>query len=188
MTTRIMRAPEAVAQGRTYAASEPVAVRIEERREELAQHNPGAVRLAGAVLAAMRDRANGHTPDIRVDRQIRHRQLQFDGSKALPVEDLAAIAMENDLGRDVIIAGLSVLAEAIGQTLTPIGASAVPLRAAASRVLAQMGATTARAAAALEDNEITEHEAAQIDRDMEEVEARVALWKAARAAEKGVAR
>jgi hypothetical protein len=102
---------------------ELTAGRIKDRRPELAEHVPSGepgVTLAARVIHAMKTKANGHTPDLRLDRQKRYRGFQFDGSKALPIEDVTAIAFESDLGREVVLDGLRVLAEALGYGLTPL--------------------------------------------------------------------
>lgn len=140
-------------------AAELVLVRLEERRQELASHSPAGMSLAAAVLAAMGRTANGHTPDIRCDRQVRYRLLQFDGSKPLPVEDLAAIALEGDLGHTVAVAGLRVLAEACGFALTPIDAREADVLDAGADLIEAASVTGAALIRDARDGRIDEPEA-----------------------------
>lgn len=77
----------------------------DERDCELFQHNPAIKAVAAASLVAMASTANGHTPSLRLDQTKRYRLFQLDGSKALPHEERVGIALENELGADVHIAG-----------------------------------------------------------------------------------
>lgn len=93
-----------------HPADALVAGRIRERRQELAEHNPAAVEIAGSALRAGADAAWGHVPALRADRQVRYREMQLHGEKALPVEDIAAMAQEGEDGARVSLAILRVLA------------------------------------------------------------------------------
>lgn len=60
-----------------HPADALVAGRIRERRQELAEHNPAAVEIAGSALRAGADAAWGHVPALRADRQVRYREMQL---------------------------------------------------------------------------------------------------------------
>jgi hypothetical protein len=106
-------------------ARELVRAHVEDRRKGLHQHRPEAVRIAADVLSAMGARANGGTPSLRADRDVRHRLYQFSGEKGLPIEDLVAIGLENDLGIEVLLTGLRVLAHEFGHVITSADAQPV---------------------------------------------------------------
>ncbi len=109
--------------------------RLRERRQELVAHNPGAVELAAAILAAMHTAANGRTPELRGDRQVRYRVMQLMGERALPLEDLACVALEGEAGRAVAVAGLRVLVGALGYRLVANGDLPGPRPAEAAAAL-----------------------------------------------------
>jgi len=162
------------------------AVRLGQLYPDLAEHNPDAIRLTGAVVKAFQDKANGHTPMVRCEQTPRYRQAQFAAEKKLHLAEVCGIALEGEIGREVAAAGLRVLAEAIGYRLVAQESSTVTdRRRAAIGAVAQFGRTTEAVVTALEDDQIDEREDARIDREMEECETRVRLWKAARSARKG---
>jgi len=135
-------------------ARELVRAHVEDRRKGLHQHRPEAIRIAADVLSAMGARANGGTPSLRADRDVRHRLYQFSGEKGLPIEDLVAIGLENDLGLEVLLTGLRVLAHEFGHVITSadaqpaealaeLSAATADLEARARRVVAATQAVTA---------------------------------------------
>jgi hypothetical protein len=107
---------------RPEALPEPWALRA--RREALTDHNPEAIVLAGAALAAMRAAAYHRVPSIRCDRQARYRAMQLAGEKVLPLEDLTAIALEGPTGAAVALAALGAIAGKLGYVLVPCRPSA----------------------------------------------------------------
>lgn len=109
MPTKMGPAPAALPVP-AHPADALVAGRVAERRQELAQHNPAAVQVSGAALRAGADAAWGHVPQLRGDRQVRYREAQLLGEKALPAEDLADIGMEGPEGERVLLAILRTLA------------------------------------------------------------------------------
>lgn len=92
---------------------------VEERRLALAAHNPEAIALAGDVLARMSEAGSRKGAALRCDRGARYRRMQLAGEKALPLEDLVAIALQGPDGAAAVIAGLCVLAERLGHALIP---------------------------------------------------------------------
>lgn len=114
------RAAPTAQQGPVSGSAALIVGRIRERRQELADHNPEAVQLAGVVIAALHEAAYRHVPEIRCDQQVRHRLKQLMGERALPLEDLVAIGEENEAGRAVAVAGLRMLLGAWGYTLTAV--------------------------------------------------------------------
>jgi hypothetical protein len=92
---------------------------VEERRLALAAHNPEAIALAGDVLARMSEAGSRKGAALRCDRGARYRRMQLAGEKALPLEDLAAIALEGPAGAAVARAGLEAIAARLGYALLP---------------------------------------------------------------------
>lgn len=186
MPTKMRPAP-AAAPVPQHPADALVAGRVAERRQELAEHNPAAVEVAGAALRAGADAAWGRVPQIRADRQVRYREMQLHGEKATPVEDLAAIGMEPG-GDAVLLAILRVLAA----RALPVPHLVIPAPAGermepvAFDVLTR-GSETARALAdALRDGQIDRGEAIRMcpaARDLyESLGALLALLESRRAA------
>ena len=142
-------------------AAELVLSQLRSRREELDAHNPEALRLAAAGLAAMHDAAYRHGPEIRADRQVRYRIMQLMGEKGLPFEDVAAIALEGgSIGAEVVRAGLRVILAALGDQVTsavPPAAEIVDTAAGAMERSGALGAKLSRAMA--NDGEIDAAEA-----------------------------
>jgi hypothetical protein len=106
---------------------------VEERRLALAAHNPEAIALAGHVLARMSEAGSRKGAALRCDRGARYRRMQLAGEKALPLEDLTAIALEGPAGAAVARAGLEAIAARLGYALLPArvtSADAEQLRAA----------------------------------------------------------
>jgi hypothetical protein len=167
------------AQVPTSHAAELALVRLEERRAELAAHSPAGLALGAAILAAMGKTANGSTPSIRCDQQVRYRLMQLDGSKGLPVEDLAAIAVENDLGRKVVLAGVRVLLGALGYTLTEVEATPVVAHEAVADIATHAGDVLAEASRALGDGRIDHVEAVRLDREAETLQSKLSIFRAA---------
>lgn len=95
--------------------------RIEARSKDLNNHNREAVVLAARALEAMRSASRNSTPLIRGHQTDKYRRLQLDGTRSLPFEEFVSIAVENQLGAEVMLAGLRVLAAAIGFELVPVG-------------------------------------------------------------------
>lgn len=177
MTARTIRLAGVEEQGRITSEDELHAVRLAEDFEDLAIHNPEAIRLAALVIKAMQDRANGHTPDIRVDRQIRHRQLQLSGEKRLPLVDVVAIALENDLGREVALDGLRVLVGALGYSLAPLDARPADVLDASADLMVESAAASAALVRDARDGQIDQPEAHRAN--LAKVESTLADIKAA---------
>lgn len=136
---------------------------LRERRQGLASHNTAGLEVAAAMLAAMHEAAHGHVAALRADRSTRYRDKQLMGTRELGVVDLCAIAFEDDeRGRVVALAGLAILAQALGQTLQPCDARVEALhesKAQAGEVVAHLHAEIDRAMA---DHQVDPHEAAAI--------------------------
>lgn len=103
----------------TSPAASLIRSRIVERRAELEDHDRDAVTLAAEVLAAMHAAAWGRMSDLRDSRTARYRESQLAGEHGLPLEDVAALAVEG--GADVVLAGVEVLLAAIGYRVERIG-------------------------------------------------------------------
>ncbi len=167
-------------------AAEVFRDRIGARRTGLKEHNYTAIELAGVALRAHGSVTNGHTPDVRCDRSERLRRLQVEGTEGLPSEDIFAIALENDLGRDAVIAWAQVLLSSVGWRAVPNEASDAPgaLLVATAKVARESGeflATVAEAQADgridLAENEKIEAQAHRLAQDIQ-VAARVAANEA----------
>jgi hypothetical protein len=107
--------------------------RLARRRLALAQHTPEAIDLTAAVLAGIHEAGYRKGAALRCDRGARYRRMQLAGEKALPLEDLVAIALQGPDGAAAVIAGLGALVDRLGHALIPnqIGAGeARQLRAA----------------------------------------------------------
>lgn len=136
--------------------------RLESRRAQLAAVAPEAVTLAADALAAMHDAAHGHAASVRAEKTPRKRIAQLMGERALAVEDLAAIALANDHGRAAVLAGLRVLAMALGHEVRPVLAPPTGLHEAVAVGMERCARAFADVTRAAADG-LDEHEAAQLD-------------------------
>lgn len=156
-----------------------IRARLAERRKELEQHNPQAITCAAQVLAAMADAAYQHVPSIRCDRQVRYREAQFQAEKATPIEDLAAIGLESEKGREVAIAGLRVLAAWFGQTMGPAEAIPPEIPECAARLAQAAGTFQATVVRAVSDGLLDAVEREALGTRIEVLKRTVALTEAA---------
>lgn len=165
--TTIIGQPQPAAIPPTDGACEVVALRISDRRRKLVEHNQAGIPIAAAGLVAMAQLANGSTPAIRADRQVRYRLEQLAGSEPLPLEDLTAIGEENQLGRDVAVAGLAAILNCWGFDVVPRqcgDASGALLLLAVGDVATASGELVAAVTTAEADGVVTASEAATIER------------------------
>jgi hypothetical protein len=94
--------------------------RLAERRELLEAHNPAAIDVAAAALAALHGALSRHAASVRCDRQARFRLMQLMGERALPLEDMVSIAHETPVGKAAVLAALRVIVNSLGQDLEPV--------------------------------------------------------------------
>lgn len=144
------------------------------RRPGLWEHNRAACELAAAVLAEIHEAARGHVTALRADRSARYRDGQLTGERQLGVEDLAAVALEDEQGRASVLAGLRVLLSAFGRDVVerdqPTGSVAQHLGTMAQAA----GRITAAVALVLEDGRVEPHEVAGLGAQFAALQAEVA--------------
>jgi hypothetical protein len=144
--------------------------------------NPEGIPAAGdaacEALAAIKDVADQHLASLRCDRLERHRQMQVDGTTGLQFEDLFAMAMKNDHGRDAVLAGLRVLLAKIGYDAVPTQVSAEDVHEALAVVSECASAVEAETIRALRDNDMNETEAALVAKKTRRLEAATATLRA----------
>lgn len=92
------------------------ASRISVRRPELATSEPEAVALAAEALAALHGQLAGAMTSVRGPRRGRYARGQVVGERALPVEDVAGLALR---APRAVVELLRPLARACGQRLVP---------------------------------------------------------------------
>ncbi len=169
----------------TCRRSEDIAARVADRNQGLADHNRAATNLAGLAVFKMAERANGSTPTIRCDKSERVRRLELDGTLNLSVAAFCGIALENDLGRDVALDGLRVVAQAIGFDVVPSSdGPALAPEVAMSNVVRRLGHAIEVAGSSLEDGRVDKAEAEEFDRAVGEIERWIAKWRASRGGSK----
>lgn len=185
-TNRTVRPEGLQAQVPMLPSAEPTLVRLQDRQQDLSQHEPSGpngLRIAATGLSRAARLANGHTANVRCHQQTRYRLMQLDGSKAFPYEEAVAMGEESALGREVAVEMFRVPLEAWGFRLVPVDVSSVQdRRRAAIGAVTAFSRTTQEVVTALEDGQIDDIEEQQIDQEMEEVTRRVEHWKAAKAA------
>lgn len=166
MTVPIIGQPEPAAILPACGRMAVIALRIQDRRVTLHEHNSRAIPPAAAGLAAMQELANGHTPALRADRQSRYRLEQIAGGEPLPLEDLTAIGEENQLGRDVAVAGLVAILNCWGFDVVPRQAADASgaLLISAGNVARAEGELMGAIVEAEADGVVTHAEAATIER------------------------
>jgi hypothetical protein len=81
--------------------------------------------------------------------------MQLMGQKALPLEDLAAMALEDPIGAEVVRAGLRVLLAALGDQVTS-APSAENIAEAAADVAEQAGTVAAKVHRALANDGVVD--------------------------------
>jgi hypothetical protein len=158
--------------------AELVAGRIGDRRKDLAAHTgeewPGGGRrgidLAALALRTMAVLANGHTPQIRCDKQVRVRLLQFDGTLGTTIEDVTAIGEEGVLGRDVAVQGLTTILDVWGYDVARRDAAPVGLPQALATTARSAGNVVAFATEAASDGRIDHDEMAILKAQLKEHE------------------
>lgn len=154
--------------------------RLRERRQELGQHNGRALEVSAVSLAAMHDAAYGHVPAIRSDRQVRYREMQLAGERAMPLEDLAAIGLEGPVGARVAFEGLRILAGALGYLLVPVDAPSAEIHEAAAAVVEDLGPVVAGVTRAMaDDGKVDDLEAADISPKVQVLKGRIATLESA---------
>lgn len=193
--------PEKIAQAPQPAtlpisgAAEVVALRIADRRKKLVEHQklvphkPQGIALAAVGLSAGYEIANGHTPNIRADRQVRYRIEQFAGGEPMPLEDLTTIGEESEFGRGVAIATFTAILAAWGMDVVPsaLGDSKAALLRSMGEVAKSTGEFVEAITEAESDSTINASEAADIAKQARhlaqkaQVTARVAANRALKA-------
>jgi len=137
---------------------------------------PGVLALAADALAAAHACLVGRVARIEQLRRAKYLREALRGEKALAVEDLALLALDEPEG---LAALLDVLGRAAGYRLVPEGQSAPPLRQAIADALRETGDAFATIEEALADNRIDRKEAQGVARECDEAMERLARIKAA---------
>jgi len=164
-----LRTAQALQQAQPSASAELIREHMRTRRSALHARRPEALTLASGALDAMRAIAYGHVDEIRSARSLRVMTYELSGQKGLPLEDIAAIALESPLGRRVALAGLRYLVQALEEG-EEVGAVASEV-ASTIEAHARLTAGHARAVA---DGLLDQHEAAALLPDANELEAQAA--------------
>lgn len=144
---------------RISGPAEVILGRLIARRGGLWEHNPRAVAVAARGLAAVDDVVGRRTPDIRCDRGERMRGIQIDGSTGFQSEDLVAMGLENELGREALVAWCRVVLSEVGHEVVPSTVTAEDLLEATAAVAEAAGAAVADTNRASSDLTINETEA-----------------------------
>ena len=126
--------------------------RIASRCERFAPSAPAAVDLAAAVIAAIAGQLRGSVSRLSGPRGARYVRGQFEGTRALPLEDLCRLAIE---APRALTAGLAVLARACGQRLVPSAPALKPVLLTIADLHSDTAAATGIALKALEDARLT---------------------------------
>ncbi len=132
------------------------------RRPGLCEHNRAACELAAAVLAEIHEAARGHVAALRADRSARYRDGQFVGERQFGVEDMAAVALEDEQGKAAVVAGLRVLLAGLGLEVVERDASSGSVAENLGVMATAAGRMVAAVALVLEDGRVEAHEAAAL--------------------------
>ncbi len=158
-----LRAVGETAEEPTSGAAALVLGRLQERRDELAHHSPRALRVAAEILAAAHELAYGHVPEIRCDRQVRYREAQLCGERAMPIEDLVAVSLESQRGLETTLAGLVIWLRELGYTIRALDGPPADIVTAAARAARAAGDAQAAITEALaNDGDVDGEEAERI--------------------------
>lgn len=150
-----------------YGSADLIRENLAEHRTELAEHNPAALNVAARALSLMHEISSRRVNEIRADRSRRYRSLQLMGERSLPLEDLVAIALEGEAGREIALQGLRLLAEAVGCDLVrrDNGAdTAAALLDAAGSLAREQGELVAEITQAESDGKVSFVESERIQR------------------------
>lgn len=180
---RNLQAEPTAQQVRVSDADELHVVRLAALYPDVAEDSPDALRWAGRALRAAQDEANGHTKDIVPSNQsLRFVQLLLSGEKKAHLVHAFVFAMKGRTGRAVALAICRGLAAALGYEVAPrLAGDGSTLKAAVGTILRHLGHVVATSADALSDNVLTPEELDALDRDMGELETRLALYRGLRA-------
>lgn len=167
--------------------AELIVENISRRREELAQHNPTAVRAAARVYAAIYQRVWGRMSHLAGATSARMLRLRVMAQRSMAIEDWVALGFEGPEGLAAAVDALREAGAAFGQRVSPVDGG-VPRSAHVelADLSAITGATLQRALRDLEDGRIDDWPAlralfAQVKEQVLDAEA--ACDRAQRAAE-----
>jgi hypothetical protein len=146
----------------------PIRAHLALRREQLAEYNPAALDVAAEVLAAIHGAGDRHAAALRADKTDRYRRAQLWGEHGLPLEDLAAIALESPEGREVVLAGLRVFASALGCALGPAGDAGEDFPRALAACAKEFGEAIAAGVEAGADGAYDPEELDQLEREFQQ--------------------
>lgn len=185
MSERMIGQPKTATLRRLSGPAEVVRDRIISRHGGLWEHNPRAVEVAAEALVAFSDVANGHLAGLRCDRTERIRQLQADGTTGYQSEDIVAVALEDEMGRDAVVAWARVLMAEIGYEVIPASVTPEEVLEAAAVVAEAGAAAVADTNRAASDGHFTSDEAIVVAKRCRRLEdaavtLRVSAWQAAK--------
>lgn len=158
--------------------AELIRAHLAHRRQELQRYSPAALDLAAAGLAGAHDAAYMHMRALRGDRDERFRRYQLTGERGLPLEDLACIALEGELGAAVALPILREFARALGYELRPVAGEALPQAEAKAQLLLATAGLIAALDRFMADGRLDATERVQALEGLNAVKARVASLEA----------
>ena len=135
--------------------AELIVENISRRREELAQHNPAAVRAAARVYAAIYQRVWGRMSQLAGATSARMLRLRVMAQRSMAIEDWIALGFESPEGHAAAVDALREAGAALGQRVIPDeGAAPRSAHVEMAELSALTGATLHRALKDLEDGRI----------------------------------
>ena len=134
--------------------------RLAERRQELADECPEAVSHAALILEALHTALWGRAAEVSADRSPRYRRAQLAGERALPLEDLTALALQAPGAVTPAAEGLAALC---GRRTVRIEGTAGPIHLENADVLRAFGEFEGALQEALNDGLLSARERADLE-------------------------
>ncbi|MCL4818908.1 MAG: hypothetical protein KJ067_07190 [Vicinamibacteria bacterium] len=136
--------------------AELIAANIRQRRAELAEHAPRAIRWAARAYAAIYERAWGCMAALAGATSPRMLRLRVSAQRSMAIEDLVALADEGPEGFAAAVAGLREIAAALRHRITPEDSQAhlASAHQEIADLAARSGEVLQRAMADLQDGRI----------------------------------
>jgi hypothetical protein len=137
---------------------------------ELEQLLPEALDIAAAMVAALHDALHGQATELRGARSAGYRRQQLRGEHGVTLEDVSQLALD---APDAVVASVQVLARALGFSLQPVAARAVPVGEGIAGTAESSGRLVAMTQRASSDGAIDPEEQAQIEAEILQHEQRL---------------
>lgn len=111
--------------------------RLVERRRDLAAECPEALDRTALMLEVLHDALWGRAAEVAVDRSPRYRRAQLSGERALPLEDLVAVALHAPVSARPAVEELAAICV---RTTVPVRGAAGSIHLENAEVLGAFGA------------------------------------------------